>query len=125
MSDCTMVVDWKVTAKSALYIPADFTVTPELHQLETRCAVEIRPRPKVILKPGDMDTDSFHPQGLLYLPNRSVVPGGRFNEMYGWDSYFMIRGLLRDNRIHLARGMVENFRFEIEHYGSVLNATRT
>jgi alpha,alpha-trehalase len=45
--------------------------------------------------------------------------------MYGWDSYFIVRGLVRDNRIELARGMVENFFFEIEHYGAVLNANRT
>src|SRR5262249_12406397 len=62
---------------------------------------------------------------LLYLDHSYVVPGGRFNEMYGWDSYFIIRGLLLDHRIELARGMVENFFFEIEHYGSVLNANRT
>src|SRR5579864_2559512 len=45
--------------------------------------------------------------------------------MYGWDSYFIIRGLLRENRIDLAKGMVENFFFEIENYGGVLNANRT
>jgi alpha,alpha-trehalase len=45
--------------------------------------------------------------------------------MYGWDSYFIIRGLLRDGRLELARGMVENFFFEVEHYGMVLNANRT
>ena len=37
------------------------------------------------------------PPGLLYLANRYVVPGGRFNEMYGWDSYFIIRGLIETN----------------------------
>jgi alpha,alpha-trehalase len=125
MSDCATVVDSKVATKSVLYIPADFAVTAELHELEKRCGVEIRALPKVILKAGDMDTNNFDPHGLLYLPNRYVVPGGRFNEMYGWDSYFIIRGLLRDNRLDLARGMVENFFFEIEHYGSVLNANRT
>jgi alpha,alpha-trehalase len=45
--------------------------------------------------------------------------------MYGWDSYFIVRGLVEDKRIELARGMVENFFFEIEHYGAVLNANRT
>jgi alpha,alpha-trehalase len=125
MSDCATVIDPKVATKSVLYIPADFAVTAELHELEKRCGVEIRGLPKVILRAGDIDTNTFHPQGLLYLPNRYVVPGGRFNEMYGWDSYFIIRGLLRDNRLELARGMVENFFFEIEHYGSVLNANRT
>jgi neutral trehalase len=52
-------------------------------------------------------------------------PWGRFNEMYGWDSYFIIRGLVREAKIDLAKGMVENFFFEIEHYGTVLNANRT
>jgi len=45
--------------------------------------------------------------------------------MYGWDSYFIILGLLRSGRRELARGMVDNFFFEIEHYGAVLNANRT
>ncbi|KAI8823411.1 trehalase-domain-containing protein [Fimicolochytrium jonesii] len=54
-----------------------------------------------------------------------VVPGGRFNEMYGWDSYFEALGLLVDGRIELARGMVENFNYEIEHYGKILNANRS
>jgi alpha,alpha-trehalase len=44
--------------------------------------------------------------------------------MYGCDSYFIILGLLEDKRIKLARGIVENFFFEIEHYGTVLNANR-
>jgi alpha,alpha-trehalase len=125
MSDCATVVDPKVATKSVLYIPADFAVTVGLRELEKRCGVEIRALPKVIRKAGEIDTNTFHPHGLLYLPNRYVVPGGRFNEMYGWDSYFIIRGLLRDGRVELARGMVENFFFEIEHYGSVLNANRT
>ena len=45
--------------------------------------------------------------------------------MYGWDSYFIILGLVEDNRTELARGMVENFFFEIENYGAILNANRT
>ena len=63
--------------------------------------------------------------GLLYLPHPYVVPGGRFNEMYGWDSYFIQLGLLRDDRLDLARAMVENFLYEIEHYGTILNANRS
>src|SRR5579871_746666 len=41
--------------------------------------------------------------GLLYLPYPYVVPGGRFNEMYGWDSYFIQLGLLRDGNSRLRR----------------------
>jgi alpha,alpha-trehalase len=54
-----------------------------------------------------------------------VVPGGRFNEMYGWDSYFEALGLLQDGRLDLARSMVDNFVYEIHHYGRILNANRT
>jgi alpha,alpha-trehalase len=63
--------------------------------------------------------------GLLYLPHPYVVPGGRFNEMYGWDSYFTNVGLLRDDEVALARDMVDNFIYQIEHYGKILNANRT
>ncbi|HEV2800920.1 MAG TPA: trehalase family glycosidase [Pyrinomonadaceae bacterium] len=63
--------------------------------------------------------------GLLYLPHPYVVPGGRFNEMYGWDSYFTNVGLLRDGETVLARNMVDNFIYQIEHYGKILNANRT
>ena len=63
--------------------------------------------------------------GLLYLPHPYVVPGGRFNEMYGWDSYFILLGLLRDGEVQAARDMVENFLYEIEQYGTLLNANRT
>jgi len=54
-----------------------------------------------------------------------VVPGGRFNEMYGWDSYFESIGLLLGPKKHLAKTMADNFQYEIEHYGKILNANRT
>ena len=54
-----------------------------------------------------------------------VVPGGRFNEMYGWDSYFEALGLLADGRVDLARAMVDNLVYEIRHYGKILNANRS
>ena len=79
--------------------------------------VEIRPLPRDVL--------SIRDHGLLYLPRPYVVPGGRFNEMYGWDSYFIQVGLLHDGEIERARDMVENFLYEITHYGTILNANRT
>lgn len=54
-----------------------------------------------------------------------VVPGGRFNEMYGWDSYFENIGLLIDGKLDLAQSMVENFAYQITHYGKILNANRS
>jgi alpha,alpha-trehalase len=81
--------------------------------------------PRPIEKLGDIQPQMLEAQGLLYLPNHYIVPGGRFNEMYGWDSYFILLGLEAEHREALAKGIVENFFFEIEHYGSVLNANRT
>jgi alpha,alpha-trehalase len=125
MNECTTVVDPKFAANSVMYLPADFHEPATLTALQNQCKFEVKHLPKVIHHPGEVDADSLNPPGVLYLENKYVVPGGRFNEMYGWDSYFIIRGLVRDGRIDLARGMVENFFFEIEHYGNVLNANRS
>jgi alpha,alpha-trehalase len=54
-----------------------------------------------------------------------VVPGGRFNELYGWDSYMESLGLLVNDRIDLVKSMIKNFCFCIRHYGKILNANRT
>jgi alpha,alpha-trehalase len=73
--------------------------------------------------PDDPDTIADH--GLLYLPHDYVVPGGRFNEMYGWDSYFILLGLLRDGEMAMAQSMVDQLVYQVQHYGKVLNANRT
>ena len=125
MNECGTVVDTKLAATSVMYLPADFPEPAALQALQRQCKFEVKHLPAVIRHSGDVDANGLNPPGLLYLENRYVVPGGRFNEMYGWDSYFIIRGLVRDGRIDLARGMVENFFFEIEHYGNVLNANRS
>jgi len=54
-----------------------------------------------------------------------VVPGGRFNEMYGWDSYFIAMGLLIDEKADLAIAIADNFKYQIDHYGKILNANRS
>jgi alpha,alpha-trehalase len=54
-----------------------------------------------------------------------VVPGGRFNELYCWDSYFITLGLLQDGRKDLACGMADNLLYEVKFYGKIPNANRT
>ncbi len=66
-----------------------------------------------------------HTSKGVYAGVPFVVPGGRFNEMYGWDSYFIALGLLADGRVDLARSMVDNLVYQINHYGKILNANRT
>ncbi|NII12233.1 alpha,alpha-trehalase TreF [Oleiagrimonas sp. C23AA] len=68
-----------------------------------------------------------HPahSSLLPLPYDYVVPGGRFDEMYYWDSYFTMLGLAESGRPHLLRTMANNFAYLIDTYGHVPNGTRT
>jgi alpha,alpha-trehalase len=125
MSDCKSLVDPKVTTAPVLYLPAGMATPTAVATMQQQCKVEVKHLPRTITHMGDVRVAEIPKEGLLYLPNRYVVPGGRFNEMYGWDSYFIILGLVEDNRTDLARGMVENFFFEIENYGAILNANRT
>ncbi len=86
--------------------------------------IELRVLPENIREqPQQLDGGGSH--GLLYLPCPYVVPGGRFNEMYGWDSYYINLGLLRSGLVEQAKEMVENHLYQVRHYGRVLNANRT
>ena len=122
---CKTYEDQKVGDEAYLYFPADFQSLPAFRELVKGCRVHVERLPEVITNPDDVHLNKISNEGLLYLPHAYVVPGGQFNEMYGWDSYFIIVGLLRAQRLELAKGMVENFFYEIEHYGSILNANRT
>ncbi|MBC7990319.1 MAG: alpha,alpha-trehalase, partial [Luteimonas sp.] len=72
-------------------------------------------------KPQAADTRT----SLLPLPYRYIVPGGRFNEIYYWDSYFTMLGLEESGRHDLAVDMVKNFAWLIDHYGHIPNGNRT
>jgi alpha,alpha-trehalase len=65
------------------------------------------------------------PGSLLPLRTRYVVPGGRFREMYYWDSYFTMVGLQTSGRHDLVSDMVENFAGLIDDYGHIPNGNRT
>ena len=125
MNRCESLEDSKTGGEAILYLPAEMEIPQAVAELQKHCPVQVKHLPAKITGPGKFDTAKIQNDGLLYLENPYVVPGGQFNEMYGWDSYFIIRGLLREHRTELARGMVENFFFEIDHYGGVLNANRT
>ncbi|CAO1618219.1 unnamed protein product [Sympodiomycopsis kandeliae] len=89
---------------------------------------------------ADYTRDQNDKPGLLALAMREVtnekgeetlegipfiVPGARFNELYNWDSYFIALGLVVDNMVDMAKGVVEHFIFEIRHYGKILNGNRS
>ena len=62
---------------------------------------------------------------LLPLPCAYVVPGGRFGELYYWDSYFTMQGLVASGRRDLLRAMADNFAWLIDQYGHVPNGNRS
>jgi alpha,alpha-trehalase len=68
-----------------------------------------------------------HPgqSSLLPLPFDYVVPGGRFSELYYWDSYFTMLGLAEGGRCDLLKAMAGNFGYLIDTYGHVPNGNRT
>lgn len=61
---------------------------------------------------------------LLPLPHPYVVPGGRFSEIYYWDSYFTMLGLKAQGRYDLMRNMINNFAYLIDSLGFIPNGNR-
>ena len=62
---------------------------------------------------------------LIPLPRPYVVPGGRFREVYYWDSYFTMLGLIESGRTDLVRSMLDNFAHLVETVGHIPNGNRT
>ena len=125
VNECRALIDPKVPSHSVIYLPSHVTPPASLVQSARRCGVRIDNLPAPIGQLGSLDPTTLPTQGLLYVPHPYVVPGGFFNEMYGWDSYFIVLGLVADHRETLALNMVDNALYEVEHYGGVLNANRT
>ncbi|WP_043531775.1 alpha,alpha-trehalase TreF, partial [Litchfieldella xinjiangensis] len=71
------------------------------------------------------DSDTPRWSSRLPLPHAYVVPGGRFDEIYYWDSYFTLLGLLESGETQRVRDMVANFAHLIDHYGHIPNGNRT
>jgi len=61
---------------------------------------------------------------LLATKNPFIVPGGRFREVYYWDTYWIIRGLLTCDMVDTAKGMVENLLDFVNRFGFVPNGSR-
>ncbi|XP_061073593.1 trehalase [Conger conger] len=67
-----------------------------------------------------------HPElySQIYSPHPVIVPGGRFRELYYWDSYWVINGLLLSEMRETAQGMIQNFLDLVDRYGFVPNGGR-
>src|SRR5579862_4735063 len=76
----------------------------------------------------------LHPkddESLLGLPYPYLVPAYEeghefdFNELYYWDSYFMVQGLLDEEHRELVIGVLENLLYTFERFKIIPNASRT
>jgi alpha,alpha-trehalase len=136
--------DWTDDPRPRIYIPHG---APEQYEYYTRIAREhpdMRLDVQWLAKHCDDDAyvrDLNKAPGLLAIAMEEwidpatgkkdlrglpfVVPGGRFNELYGWDSYMESLGLLINGRVDLVKSMVIHFCFCIKHYNKILNANRT
>jgi alpha,alpha-trehalase len=112
-----------------LYVPHKDGLALDTFELAAKQKPELRMKvwrmPEVIDQEFLYSIRNRHGLLTLALGVPFVVPGGRFNEMYGWDSYFEALGLIQDGRVDLAKAMVDNFIYEINNYGKILNANRS
>jgi len=77
--------------------------------------------PSLTRNPDDRNGAS----SLLPLPYPYVVPGGRFREIYYWDSYFTMLGLLESQQDSIVLNMIRNFGYLIDTYGFIPNGNRS
>ncbi|MFC3093132.1 alpha,alpha-trehalase TreF [Alteromonas sediminis] len=62
---------------------------------------------------------------LLALPHPYIIPGGRFREIYYWDSFFTALGLVDSEQMQLVVNMVDNFFYLQQTVHSIPNGNRT
>ena len=77
--------------------------------------------PVLTRQPDDADATT----SLIPLANPYVVPGGRFREVYYWDSYFTMLGLVESGRLDLVESVLDNFADLVQRVGHVPNGNRT
>ncbi|KAK9275467.1 hypothetical protein L1049_022734 [Liquidambar formosana] len=115
-----------VYAKQSDFVPVPAGFLPKLENAEVRAwALEVHSLWKDLCRrvsDGVKKRPELHT--LLPLPESVVIPGSRFREVYYWDSYWVIRGLLASKMYETAKGIVTNLISLLDEYGHVLNGAR-
>ena len=109
------------------FIAAHFTPPPQAGaDYHTVPGQDVREHIDALWKVLERKPEDQRPySSRLALPHRYVVPGGRFNEIYYWDSYFTMLGLEESGRHDLTVSMLDNFAWLIDQVGHVPNGNRT
>lgn len=91
-------------------------------EMSNSCRDHIRMLWPHLFRTADFNTSKL--SSLIPLPREYVVPGGRFQEIYYWDSYFTAQGLAADGHDDMVLAMTENFRYLVEEIGHIPNGNR-
>jgi alpha,alpha-trehalase len=114
--------DFDLRAFVAEHFQAPAAPATGVHEASRRMEDHIR----ALWRPLTRPPDSQDPRStLIPLPNAYVVPGGRFREVYYWDAYFTMLGLIESGRVDLVRSMLDNFAYLVRTVGRVPNGNRT
>jgi alpha,alpha-trehalase len=100
------------------FIAANFTLPPNPDDIRTHIKRLWRVLRREPSKPVEGSS-------LLPLPYPYIVPGGRFDEIYYWDSYFTMLGLRESGEIEMIENMIKNFVSLIDRYGFIPNGNRS
>lgn len=108
------------------FVDSHFTLPADIELNDSTAKVTLKEYiqqlwPKLIRQPDRKDTMST----LLALDHSYIVPGGRFREIYYWDSYFTALGLNQSGYTQLIRDMVLNFIELQERLGCIPNGNRS
>lgn len=71
------------------------------------------------------DANMMYPSSLIPLPHPYVIPGEHLREIYYWDSYFIMQGLVVGGKLDLVESMLDNFAYLIDTLGFIPNGNRT
>lgn len=109
-----------------LFVEANFEL-PQTAQLnyitqEKDVVMHIRNLWNVLKRDADKPVKG---SSLLPLPFPYIVPGGRFREVYYWDSFFTMQGLKESGETEMIENMVKNFAYLINTYGHIPNGNRS
>ena len=132
MYDYGMIKGVKLNVKQ--FVENNFNLPPAPPQLnyiqqEKEAAVHIKNLWSVLRRDADVsprwEGNDANGISLLALPYPYIVPGGRFREVYYWDSYFTMLGLRESGETAMIENMVKNFDYLIYNFGHVPNGNRT
>ncbi|XP_050432885.1 trehalase-like isoform X2 [Adelges cooleyi] len=112
------------------WVPSDFTENPSIgnrirDQDYKQWAYSLNHVWKTLARKVKDDVKS-HPDkySLIWVPNGFVIPGGRFRELYYWDTYWIVRGLLLCDMRKTAQGVIDNIISMVNRFGFMPNGSR-